>query len=143
MDENDKIQVRAERVLSVPMEAAFAAWLDPVTASKFLFATEHGTILRCDIDGQEGGEFTIVDRREDEDIEHAGEFVEIAAPRSIVFDFSVNQSPVSRVAVNLAPERDGTRVTLTHTMDAQWANYADRARKGWETILEKLERALA
>lgn len=143
MGDNGILEVRAERVVPAAAARVFAAWLDPVQAAKFLFATEHGQIIRCEIDGQEGGEFTIVDRREGEDMEHFGEFVAISAPDRIVFDFSVNQSPASRVSVSFAGEGTSTRVTLTHAMDAQWANHAERARKGWESILDNLANAFA
>ena len=148
MGEDGKVKVVVSRTFPSPAEAVFDAWLDPVQAAKFLFATENGTIIRCEIDAQVGGEFTIVDRREDEDIEHFGEWVEIERPPSgsgtsrLVFDFSVNQSPASRVAVEIVPEGAGCTVTLTHFMDAQWETHAERARQGWLMILDALARVV-
>ena len=139
---SDLIEVVAARTIAAKPETVFAAWLDPVQAAKFLFATEHGTIVRAEIEPQVGGEFTIIDRREDEDIEHIGEWVEIAPPTRLVFDFSVNQSPVSRVRIDIAPEGAGSIVTLTHFMDAKWAAHAERARQGWIAVLDQLARAL-
>lgn len=147
MGEDGKVKVVVSRTIAAAPERVFDAWLDPVQAAKFLFATENGTIVRCESDAQVGGEFTIVDRREDEDIEHFGEWVEIEHPRGsekgrLVFDFSVNQSPASRVAVLIVPEGAGCTVTLTHFMDAQWETHAERARQGWLTILDALARVV-
>ncbi len=149
MDEDGKVRIVVVRTFPAPPARVFEAWLDPVEAAKFLFATPNGEIIRCEIDAEVGGEFTIVDRREDEDIEHFGEWVEIERPidpaRSgrLVFDFSVNQSPHSRVEVEIVPEGAGSRVSLTHFMDAKWAAHAERARQGWAMILEALAGVIA
>ena len=149
MGEEGKVKVVVSRKIAAAPERVFDAWLDPVQAAKFLFATENGTIIRCEIDADVGGEFVIVDRREDEDIEHFGEWVEIERPTlpsekwRLVFDFSVNQSPVSRVAIEIVPEGAGSLVTLTHFMDAKWADHAERARQGWAMILDALASAVA
>ena len=138
----EMIEVRATRVIGVAPGAAFDAWLDPVQAAKFLFASEQGTIIRAEIDAVVGGEFCIIDRREDEDIEHYGEYVEISWPERLVFDFSVNQSPVSRVAVDVVPDPGGSLVSVTNYLDAKWAKHAERARHGWAMILDRLARAV-
>ena len=148
MGVDGKVRVVVSRTFLAAPERVFDAWLDPVQAAKFLFATTNGEIIRCEIDAQVGGEFTIVDRREDEDIEHFGEWVEIERPPSgsgtwrLAFDFSVNQSPVSRVAVEIVPESTGCTITLTHVMDAQWENHAERARQGWAMILDALAKVV-
>lgn len=143
MADAETFSVSAERRFTVPADKVFDAWIDPVTAAKWLFATPNGTMIKSEIDAQVGGEFCLVERREDEDIEHFGEFVELVRPSRIVFDFCVNQSETSRVAVDIVPVAGGTdgagcELQLTHTMHPRWASFAERSKQGWEMMLEGL-----
>lgn len=149
MDTKDTFKIAVTRAYAAPVEAVFDAWLTPALARQFLFATENGEMIRADIDPEVGGEFWFVDRRDDEDIEHLGEYLEIDRPRRIVFVFAVNRAPdFTRVALDFAPRAAGAGVeagcelTLTHEMNPKYASYAERTRQGWETILERLAKAL-
>ena len=143
MAEAETFSVSAERRFAVPADKVFDAWLDPVLAAKWLFATPNGEMIKAEIDAQVGGEFCLVERRENEDIEHFGEFIELVRPTRIVFDFCVNQSETSRVAVDIVavagvPEGAGCELRLTHTMHPRWASFAERSKQGWEMMLEGL-----
>jgi uncharacterized protein YndB with AHSA1/START domain len=118
------------RSFDFPMERVFDAWLDPAKASKFLFATPTGTMVRVEIDARVGGSFTIV-RRDGEDVEHVGEYLEIDRPRRLVFNFSVPKfSPViTRVSIDLTPLSTGCELTLTH--QGVLPEWLDRGREGW------------
>jgi len=133
-----------------PPEKVFDAWLDPALARRFLFTTATGEVVRCDIDARVGGRYTIVDRRppDDEhmpgggDIEHVGEYLEIDRPRRLVFTFGVPQFEpgFTRVTVEIAPDGDGSLLTLTN--DDVPAEWAEPNRGGWTMILSSLEREL-
>ena len=76
--------------------------------------------------------------------EHFGEYLEIDRPRRLVFSFAaIRDAGYTRVTVTVAPEGDGSRLTLVHEMDPQWAEYEQRTREGWTMILEGLARTLA
>jgi hypothetical protein len=85
-----------------------------------------------------GGAFTIVDRRNGEDVPHVGEFLELARPRRIVFSLRVDKySPdASRVAIEIAPLRKGCELTLTQEMKPAYANLKQRVQGGWTDILD-------
>lgn len=124
-----------------PPERVFDAWLDPRTARRFLFTAPGGEIVRCDIDARPGGRFTIVDRRDGGDIEHVGEYLEIDRPRRLVFSFGVPQfdPTMTTVTVEIAPDGDGCRLTLTHTdVPPEWV---EQDREGWTMILAQLASA--
>ncbi len=143
MADGETFSISVSRRFAAPAERVFDAWLDPVLAAKWLFATPNGTMIKSEIDPSLGGEFCLVERREDEDIEHYGEFIELERPSRLVFDFSVNQSETSRVAVDIVPVAGGTdgagcELQLTHTMHPRWASFAERSKQGWEMMLEGL-----
>lgn len=134
--------VRVAKHCSASPERVFDAWLDPETARKFLFATKTGKIVRAEIDARVGGAFVLVDRREGEDIEHTGTYLEIDRPRRLVFDFAVPKFSAQRtkVTVEVQPAAGGSRVTLTH--DGVLPDYEERTRQGWTMILDGLTAAI-
>ena len=133
------IRLTVERRIAAPPERVFDAWLDPEAVGAWLFATPAGVMERVEIEPRVGGRFMIAERRGDALAEHFGEYVEIDRPRRLVFTFATDgEEAPSRVTVTLKPDGQGTCLTLVHEMDAKWADYADRTRHGWTTILEGL-----
>jgi uncharacterized protein YndB with AHSA1/START domain len=139
---NPTVQVRVTRHFDDSMERVFNAWFDAETAAKWLFATPTGQMVRAKIDPRVGGSFLFVDRRNGEDIEHTGDYVEIVPPRRLVFDFGVPKytTEKSRVTIEIAPEESGCQLTLTH--DAVWADYETRTTQGWNMLLDGLAATL-
>ncbi|WP_406694085.1 SRPBCC family protein [Singulisphaera sp. Ch08] len=136
----DSLQVIHQ--FDVSPERVFAAWLDPESASRWLFATATGRMVRAEIDPRVGGFFYLTDRRDGEDVEHVGEYLEIESPRRLVFKMSVPKySPVStRVTVAILPLGSGCQLTLTH--DGVLPEYVSRTEAGWGMILEALAKTL-
>jgi len=146
--------VRVTHRYNVPSERVFDAWLTPALAARFLFATRTGNVLHCEIDPRVGGEFTVTDRRPtadgDEsffDAQHRGVYVEIARPHRLAFDFSVEPyaDAATRVTidiVSMGPQM--CELVLTHDMgDDETARVnAERSRKGWDTMLQTLDKVL-
>jgi len=140
----DKVAVRVtHRFASAKPERVFDAWLDPRTASKWLFATPTGKITRCDIDARVGGKFSIVRVDENGEFDHEGEYLEIDRPRRLVFTFGVVRlsKEMSRVVIEIAPSGEGCELTLTN--EGVLPEYADRVPEGWAMILGNLEKSLA
>ena len=137
--------VTVTRDFAVSPQTVFDAWLDPSKASRFLFATAGGKIVRCDIDARVGGRFLIVDRRADGDAEHHGEFIEIARPRRLIFLFrgpETEEGEWSKVRVEIEPNGTGCTLILTHEIPSKWAAYAEPVRNGWSMILGTLSNYL-
>ena len=122
-------------------ERVFDAWLDPAKAARFLFATPTGTMVRCDIDARIGGRFQIVERRDGQDADHQGAYLEIDRPRRLVFSFGDNLAfGATTVTVDIAPAPGGCDLALTHTgVLAEWET---QTRAGWTGILATLETVL-
>lgn len=119
----------------------FDAWLDPASVRHWLFATADGRMERVELDPRVGGRFRIDERRGDELASHFGIYVEIDRPRRLVFEFgtSFEETP-TRVSVEIEPDGDGSRLTLTH--EGVWVDFEERTRHGWAMIVEGLARAL-
>jgi uncharacterized protein YndB with AHSA1/START domain len=133
--------VTVERGFEASPEAVFDAWTDPARAGRWLFRTEGGVLERCEIEARVGGGFRIDERRGAELAEHFGAYVEIERPSRIAFDFWTSFSDErTRVTIDIAPEGEGARLTLTH--EGVWADYEERTRQGWAAILEGLGRIL-
>lgn len=118
--------------------AVFDAFLDPKIASKFLFATPTGEMVKAEIDAKVGGKFTFVDRRAGEDILHTGEYLEIKRPHRLAFTFSVPQysSESTTVEIDIFDVNDGSEVTLKHSGVLE--EYREKTRDGWAKILRGL-----
>ena len=123
-------------------ERVYDAWLDPEKASKFLYTTVTGEIVRCDIDARVGGKYEIVDRRNGEDVLHEGTYLELDRPHRFVFTLRVPKySPdADRVTIEIKPLATGCELTLT-TLQAgdEWAEATQR---GWAMILDVLGETL-
>jgi uncharacterized protein YndB with AHSA1/START domain len=130
------------RAFDAPAERVFDAWLDPKIAGKWLFATATGEMVRVEIDARVGGEFVIVDRRADEDVEHTGEYLEIDRPRRLAFTFGVPKysAVFTRVTIDIAPSGAGCVHTLTH--EGVLPEWLEPTRTGWTGLLDSLAKHL-
>ena len=141
MGKEVKAMVEVSRHVDASPERVFDAWVDPGSARHWLFATAGGNVERCEIDPRVGGRFAIFERRGSILAEHYGEYLELDRPRRLVFDFWTNFSEErTRVTITIAPDADGSRLTLTH--QGVWVDYEERTRQGWRTIIEGLVRCL-
>jgi uncharacterized protein YndB with AHSA1/START domain len=143
MSTESSLSVQVTRYFEASPERVFDAWLDPRQTGKWLFATPSGEMVRVDIDARPGGSFVFVDRRNGEDIEHTGEYIEIDRPRRLVFTFRVPKfsKQSTRVSIDIVPEGTGCRLTLTH--ENVLPDYASRTEAGWTGILDNLATNIA
>lgn len=136
------VTVEVSRRIAAPPERVFDAWLDAKALGRWLFATADGVMERIEVDARVGGRFEIDERRGDELARHWGTYVEIDRPRRLVFDFATGLSDEpTRITVTVAPDGDGSLVTLRH--DGVWSDYEARTRHGWGMVLGNLDKTLA
>jgi uncharacterized protein YndB with AHSA1/START domain len=112
-------------------ERVFDAWLDPDLAGRWLFATATRPLAHVEIDARVAGGFRLVERRERGDVEHRGEYVEIAPCRRLVFALALpdRRRTATRVSVDVEAQGTGSNLALTHEnvplalaydMEARW-----------------------
>jgi uncharacterized protein YndB with AHSA1/START domain len=129
------------RLLPVPRERVFAAWLDPASLARWMCPGDV-TGATVELDPRVGGTFRIVMHRGQTGVEHRGEYLRIEPPSLLSFTWiSVNtdQQPTI-VTVELTERGTGTELVLTHRRLP--ASRVDAHRSGWTTIVGKLETAL-
>jgi uncharacterized protein YndB with AHSA1/START domain len=138
------IKLHVDHTYNAPPSVIYDAWLNPQIAKRFLFATEQGHVVRAEINPRVGGRFLIVDRRLTGDACHSGIFLELRRPKHIVFSFSAEEHDhnADRVDIDIEPLGDGSRLTLTHEMCAEWAAFEEKTRQGWKHVMVGLERVL-
>lgn len=132
-------------------ERVFDAWLDPKMIAKFMFGPHlrDEEILHLKVDARVGGKFSFLVRRQGTDIDHVGQYFELARPHRLVFSWSAiapgyaqKSDEASRVTIDIAPKGQGCELTLTHEIPAEWADYADRTKQGWTKMTDALAEAL-
>jgi len=131
--------VEIRRRLSAPVAEVFRWWTEAELIQQWM--TPVGTVTAA-VDLRVGGTFRIVMAGEGSVIEHVGEFLEIDAPRHLVFTWA---SPftgprASIVTIELSDVGpDATELTLRHVELP--AEAAASHRDGWGTMLSRLELA--
>jgi uncharacterized protein YndB with AHSA1/START domain len=123
-------------------ERIFDAWLSPELIGRWMFgpALRDEEVVRITLDARVGGRFSFVVRRQGNEIDHIGRYVEIDRPRRLVFTWAVapDAEDASRVTIEIVPQGSGCQLTLTHEMQPQWADFTPRVQEGWTKMLDAL-----
>lgn len=138
MTTNKQQEIRVTHRFSASAERVYDAFLDPEKVRLFLFATPTGQNVRCELEPRVGGSFTIVDRRDGEDVEHLGTYLELERPKRIVFRFSAPKygSDASTVTIEITALHHGCQLTLSQELAKEHEHLRRRVMGGWESILE-------
>jgi uncharacterized protein YndB with AHSA1/START domain len=137
MDTQQRINAHVTRRFSASAQRVFDAWLDSNTARRWLFATPTGEMVCTEIDARPEGWFYIVERRNGENVEHIGEYLELVRPRRIVFTLLAEKYSLSfdRVTVDINPLGIGCELSLIHETIPELAQQVSR---DWIEALDSL-----
>ncbi|SER80789.1 Uncharacterized conserved protein YndB, AHSA1/START domain [Nitrosomonas sp. Nm51] len=137
-----KMSVRVTRRFDFPAEQVFDAWLDPDKVGKFLFKTPDGVMTQVEINACVGGKFFIAEKREESEVEHVGEYLEIDRPHRLVFTFGVPRysEEMTVVTIDITSEGDGCELNLLH--EGVLPEWTERTLEGWGKILQTLNSIL-
>jgi uncharacterized protein YndB with AHSA1/START domain len=143
MSDEDSVTITVHHRFAVSAERVYDGFLDAATASKFLFRTPAGRVMTSEIDARVGGKYLFTERRNGEDVNHVGEYLELERPRKIVFTFGVPKysQAVSTVTMEIVPCDAGCDLKLTSTGVAN--EWAERTHEGWSIILRNADKVLA
>jgi uncharacterized protein YndB with AHSA1/START domain len=100
-------------------------------------------MMRVEIDARVGSSFILVDRRDGEDVEHSGEYLEIDRPRRLVCTFRVPKysKESTRVLIDIVSREGSCELTLTH--ETVPPDDLSRNGAGWTRILAVLAETLS
>lgn len=137
------IEVRATRYFEAAPERVFDAWLVPRMLGQWMFGprVRQENVVRLDVDPRVGGGFSLKVERNGEIIDHVGQYLEIERPHRLVFTWAIkghSDDEPSQVRIDIAASSSGCVLTLVHTMDAKWAEYAQRTQDSWNAMLDAL-----
>ncbi|MEY1555790.1 SRPBCC domain-containing protein [Yoonia sp. R2331] len=136
------LTLTTSRTIAAPQAAVFDAWLNPEMLRQFMRPGPGMTTPSATNDPKQGGRFDLVMRAGDDDIPHAGTYLEIDPHNRIVFTWeSPFSADDSTVTLDFAPDGDGTAVTLTHVRFVSEES-RDNHMGGWTAILEALGETL-
>lgn len=142
MATQQKLAVQVERRFAVPAQQVFDAWLDPEVMSRWMFGPpirdEH--LVRLSLDARAGGFFSIVVRRQGQEVDHVGRYLLIARPYRLVFTLGIAHvcEDQSRVSVEVLPTEEGCLLTVTHELRPHLADHLPRAEATWKKMLDHL-----
>jgi uncharacterized protein YndB with AHSA1/START domain len=147
MTDTSPVKVVVTHRFSASSERVFDAWLDPEMIGKWMFSPTllEQEVVSISLDPRVGGSFSFVVRRQDNEIDHIGKYLEIDRPRRLVFTWWIRQDSVdsSRVMVDIVAQGTGSEITLTHELDPAWADYESRTRDSWTKMLQVLDNTLS
>ena len=131
------LTLTVKRTIKASPEAVYAAWLDPVTITRFMAGGADQRVTEARTDPRVGGSFRIV-MTSDKDIAHQGVYRDLVPHSLIRFTWESPYSPAdSEVTIRLSPVADGTEITLS-----QVKFLSEGAREGhqggWTRILDRL-----
>ena len=136
---NDLI-CKLSRVINAPIDKVFDAWLDPQLLSRFMLPMPEMPQPKTEVDGREGGRFTIYMDVGEKIIPHSGTFLELDRPNRLVFSwespFSTDGSTVTLEFT--AQDKVKTRLELTHVRFID-EETRDNHEIGWGNILAALD----
>lgn len=136
-----KPSLTLKRRLKAAPAKVFAAWIDPEKVMRWMGPGEVKAV-HAECDPRVGGRYRWMMRSpagEEHDV--SGVFHEVIPDRKLVFSWAWKSTPEreSLVTVLLAPDGDGTLLTLTHEQffdeDAR-----NRHQGGWVGALDKMEK---
>jgi uncharacterized protein YndB with AHSA1/START domain len=120
----------------------FGAWVNPSILTKWLFTTATSELHRAEFEPWEGGNWTVVDRREGEYFAATGQYLQIDRPHRLIFTFGMLQLSAEfvPVVVDIARAAAGSELTLTHEY-LPWMGTRS-LEKGWHAMFDMLARAM-
>ena len=140
-DEDQSALLVVRRVVAVPREEVFDAWLDAESLQHWMRPGDVGRAT-AEVDARVGGKFRIVMHHGGRDNAHWGEYLAIERPSRLSFTWISEYTDLQPtvVTIDFLDKDGGTEVVLTHRRLPP--ERVDAHRGGWSSILEKLEETL-
>jgi len=129
------------RVISVPRNEVFAAWLDPASLARWM---RPGDVTKAtvEVDARVGGKFRIVMMHGRGGDEHWGEYLTIEPPSRLSFTWMSAHTDLRPTVVTVEFLERGSNTELILTHRGLPAARVDAHKNGWTDIIAKLGETL-
>ena len=136
----NNLSCHVTQVINAPIERVFDAWLNPDMLSRFMLPMPGMPRPEVEVDGHQGGRFTIYMDVGGEIIPHSGSYLEIDRPNRLVFTWeSPYSADDSQVTLEFtAQDPSSTVLMLTHERFIDEESRANHE-TGWGSILKLLD----
>jgi uncharacterized protein YndB with AHSA1/START domain len=136
----NKLSCHVTQVINAPIERVFDAWLNPDMLSRFMLPMPGMPRPEVEVDGQQGGRFTIYMDVGEEIIPHSGTYLEIDRPNRLVFSWeSPFSADDSRVTLEFSSPEAGHTVVMLHHERFVDETSRNNHETGWGHILKLLD----
>ncbi len=140
------LEVQVAKRFRCAAERVYDAWLDPGLISQWMFGPRlrEETIIHILTGKVVGDTFSFLVEREGNRMDHVGKYLEMVRPTRLVFSWDIGtfSDASSQVLIDIVANDSGCSLNLTHRMDIQWQDYADRTRDAWSKMLGVLAEIL-
>jgi len=141
------VVVRVTQRFEQSAERILDAFLDPKLIGQWMFGKRlrDEEVLSIRLEPRVDGEFSYVVKRQNQEINHSGTFIELIRPTRLAFTWGVMDAPSakSHVIVEIFPDTKGCDLTLTHELHPDWADFKTRTEAGWTKMLGVLAKVLS
>ena len=131
---------------AAPAEKVFDAWFDPAMISRFMFGPQlrDEQIISIHPGKKVGDAFSFIVRRQAQEYDHIGEYIEIDRPKRLVFTWAVRQDlpAKSQIVIDIVPQDNKCSMTLTHEMAKEAEGFIEQAKAAWSKMLNALDGAV-
>jgi uncharacterized protein YndB with AHSA1/START domain len=142
MTSDTKGSVRVARLFNATPDRVFDAWVSPGLVAKWMVGPAAGEMGLIAVDPRVGGRYSFVVKRQGEDVEHTGEYVEFDRPHRLAFTWGVPRytKELTTLQLEFIPASPGTTLKLIH--DGVRSEFAERTASGWNAICDVIDAAL-
>jgi uncharacterized protein YndB with AHSA1/START domain len=136
------LDILAEFDFSVEAPKVYDGWLDEKLMQKW-FGPGIGKTQPVKIEPNVGGRFRIVQIRNNQAVSHSGENLALERPKHLSFTWETDDfDDVDVISIRIEAHESGSKVKLIHTIDAQYAAFAEEAKSAWLSMMEKMNALL-
>ncbi len=135
--------VSLSRTFAAPAEKIFDRWLIPTFVGNWMFGTHLGNekILDLQNEVRPGGTFIYRIERNEKEITHDGEYLQIDRPKRLSFSWQESarkHANKSKINLSLDPQHGKTKLKLSIQIDQALVHYSEEIRQQWSERLKAL-----
>lgn len=137
--------VKVTSIIKAPPEVVFDAWLDPNAIAQWMFdpSYKQQQVIDISLDPTIGGAFRFSVIRQGKRITYEGEFLEIKRPHFLSLSWRVvGVGRDTRVKVTVEPRKDGSLLTLVHSLGPVPDKIAKEVHQDWSADFASLSKLL-